>query len=161
MAPLRLKSVSARGVGPRKVKLLGDAPARKFSKLFLLVSTILILFVGSYIGSALSGLALADCAIVTKEDKEIFSIAGITIGAALDDLVGVGVGVAADVGVTVGFGEGATDGIGAGVPVGVGDQIRQTFFLPSFLQTNLLFGVSKNAPTLLQVLPTLGTTALA
>ena len=92
---------------------------------------------------------------------------GITTGAAL--LVGVEVGVAVGDGLVdeVGAGEAVGVGVEVGVEVGltdgvgVGDQTRQTFFFPSFLQTNLLFGVSKNAPTLLQVLPTLGAAAAA
>ena len=87
--------------------------------------------------------------MLTNEDKEIFCCAGMTIGAAVAVLVGVGVGVAAAVGVA------------AGVAIGDADQTRQTFFFPAFLQTNLLSGVSKNAPVLLHVLPTLGAAAVA
>ena len=63
----------------------------------------------------------------------------------------VGVGVTDEVGAGVGF----VDGVPAAY------QTRQTFFLPSFLQTNLLVGVSKKTPALLQALPTLGAAAEA
>ena len=41
-----------------------------------------------------------------------------------------------------------------------GYQMRQTNFLPSLSQTNLVPGVSSKVPTFLQVLPTLGAAAL-
>jgi hypothetical protein len=52
------------------------------------------------------------------------------------------------------------------VGVGVGlattfTPLTQTSFLPSFLQTYLLVGVSKIAPALLQILPILGAAAMA
>ena len=79
----------------------------------------------------------------------------LSTGCGITKVVGVGVVV----GVEVGF------GVGIGVVPEVfcfgADQTRQTFFLPSFLQTNLLVGVSKNAPALLQILPILGAAATA